>query len=191
MKQAFCIIILFLIAFTELGAQENILLNSRDTKNKQTINVKLHDMYNGEFLMDIPLTFHIMKGKDRDILFMILGQEINKRNPQTVWMFRNSCQLDELLKKNRNLKASKDFKKRNEHIESFFESSDNIKLMDFPDDFEKVGSTPKPVFFEVKDANKPFELKLKFYISIPDKDETIQVLTAKAGVVRVTFDITN
>lgn len=192
MKIKFLLLILYVIIFPELKAQENIHLNNGDPKNRQTVNVKLYDADNGAFLMEMPLTFHIMKEKERNILFMIAENKVNTQKSQTVWLFEESSRLDESLKKNRNFKVGKDFKKKNEMLESFYEKSSNITLIDFHNEFEKVSTaTPKPFFFEVKDISKPFELKLKFYISEPDKDETMQMLVAKAGMVRITIDITN
>ena len=192
MKIKFLILLFCLTIFSGSKAQEKIHLNSSDTKNKQTIHVKLHDIDNGNLLMDLPLTFHIMKAEERNILFVIVGKDINKHNSQSVWMFKKDFQLEQLLKENRNLKADKDFKNKNEHIESFYDKSSNLHLIDFHDEFEKVTTTPKPLFFEVKDISKSFELKLKFYVSVPDKkDETMQILTAKAGIVKVTIDIIN
>lgn len=191
MKIKFLVVLFLLSIFSELFGQDDIRLNSADPKNKQTVNVKLHDASNGNLLMELPLTFHIMKAKERNILFVIIGKEINKQSTQTVWMFKRALRLDELLKRNRNLKIDKDFRKKSELVEPFHEDSHNINLIDFYDEYEKISVAPKPLFFEVKDISKPFELKLKFYVSVPDKDETIQILTAKAGIVRVTIDITN
>lgn len=192
MKIKFLILFFYLTLFSGLKAQEKIHLNSSDPKNKQTIQVKLYDNDNGSLLMDLPLTFHIMKTVERNILFVIVGKEGNEHNFQAVWMFKKTFQLEELLKENRNLRVEKDFKNKNGQIESFYERSSNFHLIDFHDEFEKVTVTPKPLFFEVKDISKPLELKLKFYISVPDKkDETMQILTAKAGIVKVTIDIIN
>lgn len=187
----FLLLFLYLIIFSGLGAQEKIYLNSGDTKNRQTVNVKLHDANNGTLLMEMPLTFHIMKEKKRNILFLIAQTKADTPNRNTVWLFGKSFRLNELLKRNRNLKAGKDFKKKNEMLEPFHENSGNITLIDLHDEAEKVSATPKPFFFEVKEIDRPFELKLKFYISEPDKDETMQTLVAKAGIVRITIDITN
>lgn len=191
MKIKFLTVLFFLYIFPELFGQDNIRLNSSDPKNKQTVNVKLHDASNGNLLMELPLTFHIMKAEERNILFVIVGKELNKQNVQTVWMFKQALQLDELLKKNRNLKIERDFRKKSDWLEPFHEDSNNINLIDFYNEYESISAVPKPFFFEVKDISKPFELKLKFYVSVPDKDETMQILTAKAGIVRVTIDITN
>lgn len=191
MRLTFFILLFSLSNISTIKAQENIHLNSNDLKNKQTIQAKLYDNNNGNFLMDLPLTFHIMKTVGRNILFVIIGKE-TKQNPQAVWMFKKPYQLEQLLKENRNLKVDKDFKNKNKHIESFYETTNNLHLIDFQDDFQKVTCIPKPVFFEVKDINKPLDLKLKFYISLPDnKDETMQILTSKAGIVKVTIDINN
>lgn len=191
MKKLILLLILGIGVFSIAAAQEDIRLNVNNPKNKQTIHVKLYDASNGNYLLELPLTFHVMKGKERNILFMIAGKEINKRNPQTVWMFRQAMHLDELLKKNRNLTADKDFKKKHTAIEAFFEHSGNLVLIDFPEDYEEVRAVPKPVFFQIRDTGKPIELKLKFYVSIPGKDETMQMLTAKAGLVKTTINIIN
>ncbi|MFV0538275.1 MAG: hypothetical protein ACK5M3_13045 [Dysgonomonas sp.] len=191
MNIKFLTVLFFLSIFSELFGQDDIRLNSTDPKNKQTVNVKLHDASNGNLLMELPLTFHIMKAEERNILFVIVGKKPNQENAQTVWMFKEALQLDDLLKKNRNLRVEKDFRKKSDLVESLYENSHNINLIDFHDEYERFLTVSKPLFFEVKDISKPFELKLKFYVSVPDKDETIQILTAKAGIVRVTIDITN
>lgn len=191
MKTLIILLILSIGASSVAIAQEEVRLDGNNPDNKQTVNVKLYDANNGNFLLDLPLTFHIMKGKERNILFMIVGKELNKRNPQTVWMFRQSMYLDDLFKRNKNLTAHKEFKKKYTAVESFFEHSNNLILIDFPEDYEMIRAVPKPLFFQVRDIGKPIELKLKFYISTPDKDQTMQVLTAKTGVVKTTINIIN
>ncbi len=189
MKQKIILLLFFCVGvFSFVLAQESVTLNANDPKNKQTIKVKLYDASNGEYLQELPLTFHIMKGKERNVLFMIAGKEINKRNPKTVWMFRKSAYGDELLKLNRNLVFDKQFKKKYSAVDAFYEESDNISLIDFQENYEKIDVVPKPIFFQIKDIHAPIELKLKFYISIPAKDETIQMLKAKAGVVKITIN---
>ena len=189
MKKLALLIILSIGISSITIAQEDVRLNMNDPKNRQTIYVKLYDAGNGNFLLELPLTFHVMKGEERNILFMITEKKLTKQNPQSVWMFRQSMQLDYLLKLNRNMIVDKQFQNKNTTVESFFEHSGNLTLIDFTEDYEEIREVPKPIFFQIRDVSKPIELRLKFYVSVPDKDETMQILTAKAGVVKTTIII--
>lgn len=175
------------IAFNS-PAQTIVNLNASDNKNKQSSDIKLYDNFSGNFLLNLKLTFHITND---NILFMIVGDEKGINDRKAIWMFDKNIDLDELRKKNKNLIPSKEFKKAYNQVEQVLVSSTNVAIyVKFQNDYEYVQSVPKPVFLRVKDRSIPVELKLKFYMSeMSDKDQYSQILTAQAGIAKITINI--
>ena len=168
-----------------IQAQE-IKLNGKDTRNRETVTVKLYDNNEGRFLLELPLTFHITQN---NILFMIVGDEKGISGNQTLWMFDKAVSLADFLKWNKQVGASKDFKKQMNQLETFFGQSENVeKFTGFDHGFEQVQASPKPVFFKVNDPTKPVLLKLKFYTS-NEKPDRSQELTSEAGIVKITINL--
>jgi len=169
------------------SAQTIVNLNSSENNNRQSVNVKLYDNHTGSYLCDLKLTFHIAKD---NVLFMIVGDD-KEIGDNTIWMFDETMSLSELTKKNKNLVPDKEFKKSHSQVEPVLTSSNNIKMVSrFQNSYELVQSTPRPVFFKIKEAAATIELRLKFYISqTSDKDQYIQLLTAEAGITKVTINI--
>jgi hypothetical protein len=166
-------------------AQE-VKLNAKENRNRETITVKLYDNNEGRFLLELPLTFHITQN---NILFMIVGDEKGVPGNQALWMFDKPVSLTDFLKWNKQVGASKTFKKQMNQLESFFSQSENVeKFTWFDNGFEQVQVSPKPVFFKVGDPTKPVVLKLKFYTSI-EKPDRSQELTSEAGSVKVTIHL--
>ena len=164
-------------------AQE-VNLDVKDSRNRETVSVRLYDNNEGNFLLELPLTFHITQN---NILFMIVGDDNGVTGNHAVWMFDKTISLGDFQKRNKQIGASKSLKKQIARLESFFEGSENVeKYTPFDNGCEQVQSTPKPVFFKVRDASKPVVLKLKFYTSF-EKVDFSQELTAEAGVVKVTI----
>ena len=177
---------LLLSCFSYHGIAEEINLNFKDNGNKQSITVKLYDNNEGNYLLDLPLTFHLNR---KNILFMIVGDETGTGSDNSVWMFDKPIQLNDFLKQNKNVVAAKTFKKQSIRLESFYEGSENVEKYTFFDrGFEWVQLSPKPVFFQVKDPSKPVKLKLKFYVSSEQNDRT-QALTSEAGIIKITINI--
>ena len=167
------------------SAQE-IMLNGKDNQNRETVSIRLYDNNEGNFLLELPLTFHITPN---NILFMIVGDDNGVTGNHAVWMFDKAVPLNDFLKRNKQIGASKSLKKQIARLESFFDQSENIeKYTWFDNGFEQAMSSPKPVFFKVGDTSKPVVLKLKFYTSL-EKFDRSQELTAEAGVVKVTVNI--
>ena len=170
------------------SAQTIVNLNASEDQNKQSVDVKLFDNSTGNFLLDLKLTFHITKN---NILFMIVGDKKGINDNKTIWMFDDNISLERLIKKNKNLIPSKEFKSTHNQVEPVVKSSRNVWLyMEFQNNIESVRSVPKPVFFRIKDSSVPVELKLKFYVSeTSDKDKYSQTLTAEAGITAITINI--
>ena len=166
-------------------AQE-VTLNPDDERNKQTVSVKLYDTNEGDFLLDLPLTFHLNAD---NILFLIVGSEDRFDRNRSVWLFDKTVDLNAFLKQNKNISASSAFKKHNKELIRFYDQSENIeKYVLFEDGFERVQTSPKPVFFKVKDASKPMQLKLRFYVASTQRDGTNQ-LSSEAGLIKITVNI--
>ena len=182
----FLITMLLLSSMAIRGVAQEINLNPEDERNKQTVTVKLYDTNEGDFLLDLPLTFHVNAD---DILFMIVGSEDELAGNRSVWMFDKTVDLNAFLKQNRNVGTSKAFKKNNKELVRFNEQSENVeKYILFERGFERVQASPKPVFFEVKDPDKPVQLKLRFYVATAQRDG-MSILSSEAGLIRIAVNI--
>ena len=179
------LIILFFCVIFNIAAQE-VKLNSKDGGNRESISVKLYDNNEGNFVLDLPLTFHLTQN---NILFMIVGDDNGISGNNSLWMFERPVALNDFLKINKNVIAAKTLKKQLNRLESFCEQSENVeRYVQFDNGYEQVLSLPKPVFFKVGDPTKPVVLKLKFYTSI-EKSGRTQELTSEAGTVKITINL--
>jgi hypothetical protein len=170
---------------TFLRAQE-VQLNAKNNNNRETVSVRLYDNNEGNFLLELPLTFHITQN---NILFMFVGDNNGVTGNHAVWMFDKTVSLNDFLKRNKQIGTAKSLKKQIARLESFFDQSENVdKFTWFDNGFEQVQSSPKPVFFKVGDTSKPVVLKLKFYTSF-EKNDRSQELTSEAGMVKVTINL--
>jgi hypothetical protein len=166
-------------------AQE-IRLDSKDSRNRETVSVRLYDNNEGNFLLELPLTFHITQN---NILFMIVGDNNGITGNHAVWMFDRTVPLNDFLKINKQIGTAKSFKKQMNRLESFLGQSENVEIFtSFDNGYEQVQSSPKPVFFKVGDVTKPVVLKLKFYTSF-EKTDRSQELTSEAGTIKITINL--
>jgi hypothetical protein len=178
-------LILLCVLTPNLTAQE-VRLDGKDARNRETVSVKLYDNNEGHFICEIPLTFHITQN---NILFMFVGDDNGITGNNAVWMFDRAITLNDFLKRNKHIGAGKSFKKQMNRLESFFEQSENVdKFTWFDHGYEQVLASPKPVFFKVGDPSKPVILRLKFYTST-EKSNRDTELSSEAGLVRVTINL--
>ena len=169
----------------EVTAQE-VNLNQKDNLNRETVSVRLYDNNEGNFLLELPLTFHITQN---NILFMFVGDDNGVSGNHAVWMFDKSISLNDFLKSNKHIGTAKSLKKQIARLESFFDQSENVeKFTWFDNGFEQVLSSPKPVFFKVGDTSKPVLLKLKFYTSF-EKNDRSHDLASEVGMVKITINL--
>ena len=167
-------------------AAQEVSLNSKDNLNREAVSVRLYDHNEGNFLLELPLTFHVTPN---GILFMIVGNDNGVTGNHAVWMFDKTVSLNDFLKRNRQIGTAKSLKKQISRLESFYDGSENIKKFTlFDNGYEHVQASPKPVFFKVGDTSKPVVLKLKFYTSF-EKNDGSQDLTAEAGTVKITINL--
>ena len=179
--------LLLCCALTGNVVAQEINISSNDSRNRESVSVKLYDNNEGNFILELPLTFHLTQN---NILFMIVGNDNGISGNNAVWMFDKAIVLNDFLKENKNVTTAKAFKKQINNLESFFSQSENIsKHTYFDNGYEYVQSSPKPVFFKVEDPAKPVVLKLKFYTS-SEKSDRSQVLASEAGIVKITINLT-
>jgi len=168
------------------GMAQEIRLDGKDNRNRETVSIRLYDNNEGHFLFEIPLTFHITPN---NILFMFIGNDNGITGNNVLWMFDQTVSLNDFLKRNKHIGVSKTLKKQINRLESFFDQSENIeKFTWFDNGFEQVLASPKPVFFKIGDASKPIVLKLKFYTSF-EKNNGPTELTSEAGLVKITINL--
>ena len=178
--------VLVLVLLCAQATAQEIRLNTKDARNRETVSVKLYDNNEGQYLCEVPLTFHITQN---NILFMFVGDDNGVKGNNGIWMFDKPVSVSDFLKKNKQIGTGKAFKKQINQLESFFAQSENVeKFTWFDNGFEQVQMSPKPVFFKVKDTSKPVVLKLKFYTSVETNARTTE-LSSEAGVVKVTINL--
>jgi hypothetical protein len=120
---------------------------------------------------------------------MFVGDDNGVTGNHAVWMFDRTVQLSDFLKINKQIGTANAFKKQMNRLESFFAQSENVEIFTpFDNGYEQVQSSPKPVFFKIRDASKPVVLKLKFYTSFEKADRS-QELTSEAGIVKITINL--
>ena len=186
-KSRHALIAVFLLFgfFVGCMAQE-IRLDGKDARNRETVSVRLYDNNEGNYLLELPLTFHITPN---NILFMFVGDDNGINGNNMIWMFDQSVSLSDFQKKNKHIGASKTFKKQIARLESFFDQSENVeKYTWFDNGFEQVHASPKPVFFKVGDTSKPVVLKLRFYTSFVKNNNPAE-LSSEAGTVKITINL--
>jgi len=178
--------ILLSVFTTPHTTAQEIRLDGKDNRNRETVSVKLYDNNEGHYICEVPLTFHITQN---NILFMIVGDDNGINGNNGIWMFDKTVSLNDFLKRNKQIGTGKAFKKQMNRFESFYDQSENVeKFTWFDYGFEQVQMSPKPVFFKVRDISKPVVLKLKFYTSVETNARTTE-LTSEAGLVRVTINL--
>jgi hypothetical protein len=182
------VLAILLLVSVESIAQTIVNLNASENRQRQTIDVALYDNFNGNYLLDLQLTFYVTQ---ENMLFMIVGGERGINDNKTIWMFDRNISLRELQQRNRNLTSSREFNRAYSRVESIIESSRNVEIYRrFQNGYEIVQSVPKPVFFNIHNTDAPIELRLRFYVSeISNRDIHSQVLTAKAGTTNITINI--
>jgi hypothetical protein len=186
MVTRFILLLNIWLVCSTLTAQE-VKLNYNDSKNKQTIKAGLYDSYNGDFLMELPLTFHISQDYT---LFMIIGDDAGIKGNTIICLFDKTMELKE-LEKDKNLKFSGKFKKQYKKVYPFFEQTADVEmLMPLQNHCEYVQNIPKPLFFQINNYSKPVKLNLKFYIAnASDKDQYEKTLIAESGTIKITINI--
>jgi len=180
------LLLLMLSCLLSPATAQEIKLDSKDNRNRESVSVRLYDNNEGNYLLELPLTFHITQN---NILFMFVGDDNGITGNHSIWMFDRPVPLSDFLKINKQIGTAKAFKKQMNRLESFFAQSENVDIFTpFDNGYEQVQSSPKPVFFKVGDASKPVVLKLKFYTSFEKADRS-QELTAEAGIVKITINL--
>ena len=170
------------------GMAQEIRLDGNDARNRETVSVRLYDNNEGNYLLELPLTFHITPN---NILFMIVGDDNGITGNNALWMFDQTVALNDFQKRNKHIGAAKTFKKQIKRLESFFDQSENVeKFTWFDNGYEQVQASPKPVFFKVGDTSKPVVLKLKFYTSFANNNRPTE-LSSEAGTVKIQLTINN
>ena len=184
---ALTVFFLLFLASATLTAQ-TVKLDYNDEKNKETVRVQLFDSYNGDFLMELPLTFHVTEDY---VLFVIIGDETGIKKNTAICLFDETMELNDLTKKNRNFTFSDNFKKYHKKIYPFFERTNNVEMMmPFQNHCEYIETTPKPLFFQIKNKANSIDLKLRFYLAdISNKEKSGLKLIAESGTIKTTINI--
>jgi len=163
MKNLVGIIITLFLSCVWLTAQTKVVLHS---PKQQHIETHLYDE-DDNFLLTLPLTFSIT---DKNILVMMVGNDVKLSGGQTVWMFSEETYLSDLTKSNRNVSATKSFKNRNTKMNTVLIPHRRITLhRAFDDGCEIIKNNAKPVFINLNDSSSnPQTFYLQFYVAKSD-----------------------
>jgi len=134
-----------------------------------SMKVRLYDdsKTQNDFLLSLPLTFNLA---EKNILIMMVGDDTPLSNGRSVWFFSDEMDFTELVKKDKNVGATKAFKNQNKVLNEVLYHKKMMLHRPFDDDYEIVKKNVKPVFFEILDPapDKPLTFSLQFYVSKPD-----------------------
>jgi len=137
----------------------------------QKIEVRLCDYFKTQdnYLMNLPITFSIT---DKKILIIMVGNDVTLDYERSVWLFAKDTDLAELMKKNRNVNASKAFKNQNRILNKFLSRGKMTYFRPLEDGYEVVKKNAKPVFFDISNLppNAPITFSLQFYVTQPDSN---------------------
>jgi len=136
----------------------------------QKVEVSLRDYAKStdNYLMNLPLTFNIT---DKNILMIMIGDDTSLDYDRKVWIFSKDMELTELMKKDKNVNASKLFKNQNKVLNKFLSYHEKIRLFrPFEDGYEIIKKNAKPIFLEILNpsANQTLIFSMQFYITQPD-----------------------
>ena len=121
-----------------------------------------------DFLLNLPIAFQITSS---DMLIIMVGNDDVLDDKQCVWMFSEEMNFADLMKKNRNVNATKTFKSKNTTCNPVLVYHQNITLhRTFDDGYEIVKKNAKPILFEISNlsSNKSLKFSLQFYVTQPD-----------------------
>ena len=153
---------MLLLFAMQLPAQKKIVLQS---PKMQYTEVHLYDDENS-FLLTLPLTFSM---SNKNILMMMVGHDTELGGNQAVWLFSEIFSLDNMLKKDNNVSATKSFKSKNPELNPVLLPTRKVSLFRvFDDGYEIIKKNAKPVFFEISAGAQPVTFYLQFYVSKPD-----------------------
>ena len=180
MKKSIVFVGITLLCCTWAAAQSKVRLQN---PKQQRIEVYLYDDDNDNFLFTLPLTFSIT---DKNVLVMMVGDDTRFTNGQTVWMFSENLSLPVLMKKNKNVSASKAFKQRHSELNPVLITHKRITLFrNFDDGCETVIQNTKPVFFSIQEsATGTLTFYLQFYVAKSDSKYPY-ILTAKCKLIEI------
>ena len=177
--------ILFLVLCVCVHAQYKVEVSPHKS---QKIDVRLSDDFNrGNYLMNLPLAFSISNKK---VLIIMVGDDMPLYYDHSVWFFAKDIDLAELIKKNRNVSASKSFKKQNRVLNRISYHRKMTLYRAFEDGYEVVKKNAKPIFFEISNLapNESISFSLQFYVAQPDTNFPY-VLLAKCKPIDIELTI--
>jgi len=181
MKKFIILIGILLLCCLQLSAQKKIVLK---TPKMQYVETHLYDE-EGNFLLTLPLTFSL----SNNILSMMTGHDTELGNNQAVWLFSEPVSLDNLMKKDSNVGATKSFKKNQSEFSVVLLPNRKISLYRaFDDGYEVIKKNAKPVFFEISSVTQPIIFYLQFYISKPD-NKISYVFFAKCKPIEIELNV--
>jgi len=169
---------LLLSCVVGMNAQQKVELRTP----KQQADVRLYDEDNN-FLLTLPMTFSMTT---QNILVVMLGNDKRLADEQSVWMFSEEMNLADFMRINRNVGATKSFKKQHAELNSLLTSQRKIKIhRKFDEGYEVILKNAKPVFLKIDEtASGQFSFYLQFYVATSN-EKYPYVLTAKCKPVEI------
>ncbi|MCL2167639.1 MAG: hypothetical protein FWH59_00765 [Lentimicrobiaceae bacterium] len=179
MKKNIIILIILLWSCYDISAQKKIVLQS---PKMQYVETQLYDEENN-YILTLPLTFNMA---NKNILTVMVGGEGILSNNQSVCFFSNEMTVTDVMKKDKNMKATKTFIKKNSELNVILLPHRKVKLYrSFDDGYEIVKKNAKPVFFEINATPpQPTTFYLQFYVAKTEK-KIPYILHAKCKPVEI------
>ncbi len=134
--------------------------------NAEEISLELLSDIDGKRLLDLPVALQLT---DKNNLVMMFGNGKNIENEHRIWLFSSPKSLESLLKSNKNISATKEFKSRYYDLDMFYNIPANnmqyIRDYEFDNSYEIISRNPKPAFFKIDKNAKEVAVFLTLYVS--------------------------
>ena len=164
MKKGFAVVVITSFCCLWAAAQQKIELRS---PKQQHTKMHLYDEANN-FLLTLPLTFSMT---DKDVLIMMVGNDIRLADKQSVWIFSEEMYLTDLEKNNRNVSVMKSFQNQNTEFKPVLLPHRQITIhREFDDGYQIIKKSAQSVFFRINDSssNPQLTFYLQFYVAKTD-----------------------
>ena len=127
------------------------------------------DKTEDNFLLKLPVTFNITT---KNVLMIMVGGDLPLDYQQTVWMFSKELSYSDLITIDKNVSATKNFKKQNPVLKKVLPNHAKMALYrTFDNGYEIVQKNAKPLLIEIQNPlpGEVLQFSLQFYVAKPEK----------------------
>jgi len=179
---------ILLLAGLTLWSQTKVELT---VDKPEKITLELFSDIDGKKILDLPVALQLTNTNNLVVMF---GNGEMLTDGVRLWLFSSPKRLEALMKNDKNISATKEFKRRYNDLDMFYHVPANnmqyIRAYEFDNSYEIVSRNPKPAFFKIDKNAKGIGLFLTIYVSKPDK-KFQDLFFAKAKKVELNIKINN